>query len=357
MKAVASEEIMGAEVAADAGVTSGLFSAPPPKPEVRGRLDPGTQRPEGLQKGVPSMLAFASADLEVLYQKYISNTVSWSACCCCLVTIFAWLSFFSKASFGTAAARAVMPTVSVPLACNFLPAVALVLLLNLKPQAYIKRYRLLHLLMSVFQMGVTNYVRELFLWMHSGSFQSSRHSYHAFLAENFYLSIMWIRVLCFPVDQFCDLSVVTTILLINMAGNTYLCNSPFWGSSPVTLSRPVMTIMQYISPRLLSVLLPGAEGHVPDCSASACPASCPLALAFWEIVGWYICCLLVLLRELVTRRAFLAANHQLLSPEHAARAHKWPFGSAMLVSNCVTAVVLLYIIGSLTWALSLSLYV
>eukprot|EP00884_Botryococcus_braunii_P001099 jgi/Botrbrau1/10990/Bobra.0234s0015.2 len=323
------------------------------KPPSKAQPDPPSKK---LNERPPSLLAFNSPDLEAKYQQHLSQTAMCFAWSFCMANIVGWLSFFYKIWSKSPAARALLPPISMSLAFNFLPALALAGLLGLWTDAYTKRYRTINLMMSVLQLGVHNYTRQLFLWSNSVGLKAGagQVSFGAFATENLYLTIMWFRVVTLPVDQVTDLIVVTVSLLNNMAGNDLICNSPIWGYSPVTLSRPMLAVVKSASCWLFTSLAPDGGTAMHTCTAPPeVSVLCPAALAFWEIVGWWLACVVVMVREIASRRAFLKLKAPSKNRKSLQQAKAWP---GLLVSKCITFLVALYALAGFAWAVCLLVY-
>jgi hypothetical protein len=311
------------------------------------------------KNSLKSTFTFGSTELEGLYQSYVRGTVGWYAWSFCIVNLSGWLSFLYKFSTCAPAARATLPPPFVPLISNLLPTVVLATGINLWPHVYAKHYSQINLVISVFQMGVNNYIREMLLWTQSDGFLGGPgpRGTTMLALENSFVVIMWFRVLTLPSQQFVDFAMVSAILLLNLAGNSHICGSAVFGPAPVTLSRPVMAVMESVSSRVLTSLLPGVGPHAGAWTGAAESLPCPAVLAFWEMVGWWISCMLVVVREVGTRRAFLNANKEWLRRNGVTQAAQgWPFGNARLLAHILFSALLLYCIAGFAWAVILTVY-
>lgn len=147
----------------------------------------------------------------------------------------------------------------------------------------------------------------------------------AFLNENVYLVLMWMRMLAFPTGLALDVAITAATLGVALAGNGPFCagvasagNGPFYAgvasagnglqaatSALATQQEPFRSSAQRAASCFLAVLsvLGGIWG-----SSAPLPSSCSSLLAFWEVLGWWIACVTVTVREVVCRMAFVRAQ-------------------------------------------------
>lgn len=297
--------------------------------------------------GLPSVFKFASPSLEHSYQQFAQNTVATAALTLFTINLVSWALIWYKLAVTPAAARAKMPPLA-PLALGcFVPALATTALIVLRPASYKKRYAAINLALSALQLGYYNHQRAFLLWLQSmhvlsGTWRTVSH----FLVENLFFTLAWLRVLLLPSTPLGDTCLMAVLLLLNLAGNPRICRE--WGGSLLMLSSP--------SPggpvkAVFAAALPQRSPASAWAAASLRPGrdTCDAVLAFWEILGWLWACLVLLVAEVVRRRAFLAANLHLLGP-HAHKAHLWPLGSARLLLKLLCVVLALYNVAALLWA-------
>eukprot|EP00884_Botryococcus_braunii_P006291 jgi/Botrbrau1/15663/Bobra.4_1s0047.1 len=130
-----------------------------------------------------------------------------------------------------------------------------------------------------------------------------------------------------------------------MSANAALCDSPF-GRSLVTMRPPYLTAARGASVWLSDIAGPLVGGHASD------PVlSCPAALGVWEVVGWLVACLTVLVADILRRRAFLRTPEvqAYLGPSYVAGALKWPFATSVKVQRCALGLFVLLYASSLLW--------
>lgn len=294
---------------------------------------------------LPSIFKFASSDLESRYQDYVSDNVSSTTLGCCVLVTLQALPVLLKVLSTPPNARPSALAVLIPVGFNVVPAVAVAGLITFWPTVYTRRYALIHMVLSLLQMGVSNYVRELYLWtnrLHARSPHAFAGGVTTFVVENSFLFVQWLRVLIFPTNQVCDLATVALLALLNVAGNGPICRK--WGASLLSTSPPVVHVMHTVSSAMLTAVGPrwGPDGFPR-------PDSCAAALAFWQIVGWWWASMVVLAGEVARRRAFLFANLHLLGP-HAHKSARWPSGSVFIVLDCLLIVLSLSFGAALVWA-------
>lgn len=297
---------------------------------------------------LPSLFKFASPTLEHAYQLFATNTVATAALTLFTINLVSWGLIWYKLAVTPAAARTTMPPLT-PLALGcFTPALATTALIVLRPASYKKRYAAMNLLLSGLQIFYYNHQRAFLLWLQSTHVLSGTWRIVSnFLVENLFFTLTWLRVLLLPGVMVGDIAFSAALLLLNLAGNPRICRE--WSLSLLAMSSPtaigtIKAVSAVVLPHL-SIGLGWDEALLGPTSTDACS----IALAFWEILGWLWACFMVLLAEVVRRRAFLAVNLHLLCP-HAHKAPFWPLGSTRLLLDLLFVVVALYNAAALLWA-------
>lgn len=287
--------------------------------------------------------------MESAYHKYLVGTSAWPALGMCVGMIFAWLAFFYKLYCATAVTFGYPEPPSLLLAAtaNLAPMVALTAVILLCPGVYTRRYPAANFFVQASGYGVTNIVRSGLLWACTIA-QGAPHFVRAFMVENLFLT-QCLRLLFFPSSPACDIALMTAIFLLHLTGNSDICEK--WGDKMRTLSPPVTRVTQWLSDVVLASLgspvLWAPEG-LPRLQ------SCTAMLAFWQVVGWWTAVMLILAHEVLRRRAFLDSNARLLQPRFAEAKDRWPFGSPVMLTNCVAVFVGSYLVAAIMWALYVS---
>eukprot|EP00884_Botryococcus_braunii_P006292 jgi/Botrbrau1/15664/Bobra.4_1s0048.1 len=166
-----------------------------------------------------------------------------------------------------------------------------------------------------------------------------------FAVENLFMATSWMNVLSYSSGPVPDLGLLTVYLIRALASNASLCASPY-GHSLVTM-RPAYLA----AARGASVSLTDIAGLLVGGHASDPVLSCPAALGVWEVVGWLVACLLVLVADILRRRAFLQTREAraFIGQEYAASAMRWPFASPQKSQRCVMVLLVLLYVSSLLW--------
>lgn len=150
---------------------------------------------------------------------------------------------------------------------------------------------------------------------------------HAFAIENFFLVITWLAFFAHPVGQLADFALLTIMLLGDISANGYICSLPYVNQGSLTsLTLGVRRAAGFVS-SLLTTPVFGITGIPPFHQADpAGDMSCPAVLGVWQMVGWLLACHVVLLAEIMRRRAFLrrVASQSIMASAEAGEALGWP---------------------------------
>eukprot|EP00884_Botryococcus_braunii_P019122 jgi/Botrbrau1/5894/Bobra.0366s0072.1 len=300
-----------------------------------------------------SPLAFACSDLEALYCAYASKSSNSWATTVTLAILMGWMAFITKWIMADADHRSLLSSLLVPVLGIFIPAVILLVLLLLHPEAYAKYKRFINAATLFGIVLSVNEARKIILWKRLPVKAPSPESWSSWLQyfcdENCFLSYMWMVVVAFPAGVALDICLVTLGVIVELAGNNRICSSPLLGPNPITLGRPILTVTHWASEVVLSMAFP----FYPWPAAST---SCPAVLGFWQIAGWWLACLAVLATDTATRRAFLRtpAAQALLGPAFGGAALQWPFTTSHVCCKIVRAVYALLLVQSLLWGIVLT---
>jgi hypothetical protein len=274
-----------------------------------------------------SIFAFKSPELEQLFQASIFGTSnSWTLVATATILV-GWVTFIQKFLVNHRNADDLPSGVWGSLALHVLTLGCYLTVRLLKPQFHLKHRRAMHTSIRLCQLATLQPSWGMLLWMRSLSHKAGTLSwlqgFHKLAVENMFLSSLWLFSLGYPLGQAFDLVYTTVALVTAMSINRAVCASPRWGTSMVTTSPGPLAVVQALSPWLRCIGTPSLEA----CAAG--PAlSCPAALGFWQVVGWVVAVLTVLVADVLRRRAFLRSGEAqaYLGPAYAAAATGWPFG-------------------------------
>eukprot|EP00884_Botryococcus_braunii_P013292 jgi/Botrbrau1/21964/Bobra.0249s0087.1 len=291
-----------------------------------------------------SIFRFASGELEGLYEHYIASTVNLWTLAHSGHVIMGWIVFTQKLMTAPRKLRAYVPAAWPIAFLHPLQAGILILIILFKPAFYNQHRQALHAGVICVFMTTFRMARAVVLWMrlaNAKGVQSWMQQLQSFTVENFYFTIMWVLQVAYPVAQVPAIVLATVYMLSEMASNTHLCSLPQW--------RDNISVIATVSPRVLAWTRTASSwisglGH-PDLAAKAMSMelSCPAALGFWQVVGWWLACHAAFAAEVFRRRAFLRTHAALahLGPAHLEAAMKWPFGrSSMLLRMIITSLAL-----------------
>jgi hypothetical protein len=308
-----------------------------------------------------SFLKFASPALESGYQKCVTNGVAAYWLAFAPMFTMGWVQVFYRtaASIYTSRRFELPPGLIASIVFFLIPSVWLYGLILLRSNFYKKHWRGIHFAWMCVHVFSTYPFQEVCLWQHTciakgtcGTFGGSKQSWsQVFAVENFYLTTIWLRVIVFSAGQASDFFFTTLSLFLTMSGNTALCTFPVreW----VSMSPGVLSVAQRGSSWLLTMLAPGASSGR---GMHASELSCPAVLAFWQVVGWWMACLLIIFREILSRRVYLKSSVASLGPGVAARAVWWPTGSAELLHKLICVFGAVCLGAVLFWAAALQAF-
>jgi hypothetical protein len=296
------------------------------------------------------MLTFAAPDVELLYQSVFSKRILGSMWVFSLVAVMGWALSMSMWWFEYIGPQARFSAVSMAFIFHFLPSIALVVGIPYRPAFFSANWQRINAVMQVLQLCVWNHLRDLLImqvYFPVEDHGTLRFMLQAFLTENIFLVSMWLRMLAFPTGFESDIAIATAFLGVTLYGNQQMCVSKNSGNALVTASEPLLGVTQRASAALLKLVAPFCT---PSChfNASPPPTSCTALLAFWEVVGWWLACMVIICREVGGRLMFIRAHKNVLEMRQ-----KWPFDSVHVVNTCLTLSVILCLWTGLVWDLVL----
>jgi hypothetical protein len=331
-----------------------------PPPQARAPTKPEGMFARFLRR---SFLAFASPALEQQYQAFVASQVSGYVAVMSAIILMAWVTISSRLLAGLRAGSLVPPA-GLPTAVllNCLPTAALFVLAVRKSKLYPKHWRLVHLLFLCTQVIVLESIQELVIWMQfcrpegqcSASDLTSLMRFRTFTTENFFFTAVWSRAVVYTSGQAVDVCFATGGLLLSLLNNERMCASRLWVHPRVSQSPLLMGVAQRGSKWLFGIL--SVNGMPPPFGPPG-ELSCPAVRAFWQILGWWQFCLLLVLREVLSRRAFLHSPSvlQKLGPSLAASAKRWPFGSPLMVQKLVCIIAFACFAAAVMWVQTLQI--
>lgn len=312
------------------------------------------------------MFTFADSQLEAVYQGSLASRICYYAWNYCgMNLIIGWTTLLVKVLLAPQAVQDLRPPYFLPVLCNLLPSLVVVILVPLWPTMFKKRWRAINIAVSIFQISTWNYLRPILLWQQlrvvagsgAGSLQSLvQFQGTSFSIENWYFTCMILRVLVFPTGPASDILLTSFAFVLTILGNPGVCKSPQWMAVParISFSEGNLMIIRKVSFAMWSFLGgPGSSLGQDVIFQSSGPLSCPAMLSFWEVVGWWLTTLLVFVREVLSRRAFLIANASLLGSGGARKAWLWPWGNVAMVQKCICTFLSICFMSSFLWALAL----
>lgn len=304
-----------------------------------------------------SIMEFRCPNLESEYQAYVGNQ-RWGYVLAFAPTfIISWFSIFRAVFKEFREGSTELPPGFLPsMPLFFLPTLALMAFICLRPKAYAKHWRGINSAFMLVHTFSTNPWQQLLLWQAAAivaqdpSAATRTGFYHymqAFIIENCYFSIILLRVLTFSTGQASDVVFTVLGMAAAMGANTSLCASSLLGSRSAIAAPLARRMAQGGCAWFLAML--SAHGVIGRCPELSCPA----LLAFWQILGCALACLLIFGREVVSRRQFLKASTSRFSPSVAAMANSWPLGGPKIVHNLICAVVGVCVAPAILMALAL----
>jgi hypothetical protein len=296
-----------------------------------------------------SVFAFSAPELEALFKIYYSKRQGTWALLTSAMLLLGYTRFIYKVLVVAIEGEDVVQ-LFLWSEMLFVCAVSYVITLMLfKPTFYRMHRQALHT--GVIVCSITTYPasRMTLLWMKALGGRTYSETWlrelETFAVENLFMATNWMNVVSFPTSPVPDLVLITLYLFRALANNASLCTSPY-GRSLVTMSPAYVATARRASMLLADIAGPLVGGHALD------PVlSCPAALGVWEVVGWLVACFLVLVADILQRRAFLRTveAQTYIGQEYAASALRWPFGSSQKSQRCVMVLVVLLYVSSLLW--------
>lgn len=249
-----------------------------------------------------SILAFASPELEALFQEYDTASISFLACVGLLLAVTLYLVLLVHVFSVGAPYRSLLPPLALPLLLHLLPCAAVLMLFAFIPGFYRKYRPAISFILGGGFMLAFHDVRQVQLWLrliNPGTHGSLLATVQGFIAENIYLSVMWFCVSGHPAGPLVDVLLAMGLLLCGVGGNAAICASPLWPAQSVTMSSGMIGVAKSVTSGLWTAVFPmflvRTNSHV----------TCRAALAFWQVVGSWWALTFAFLMELARRTAFL----------------------------------------------------
>lgn len=272
-----------------------------------------------------SGFAFFSSVLEQSYQQHVGPKLNWWTLFTMAHILVGWFVFAITYFWASPEMRALAPPVWFGCLAP-VTAVTVVTVLFLWPNFFaLHRVRIGAVTTCLLTVAFRD-CRAVLLWMESINAGPGPKTWlqtlHAFFVENFFLVVRPLDMMGANMGQDLTFALFTPALLLDLACNRYICGLPFVGSKLVTMT-----------PRLLKFTMPATswlrgieEPHVGATLVSR-DITCPVALGFWQIAGYWVLCHLVVAVDVLRRRAFLRSPpaQEFLGPEHHVAAMNWPF--------------------------------
>eukprot|EP00884_Botryococcus_braunii_P017084 jgi/Botrbrau1/4059/Bobra.152_3s0015.1 len=270
-----------------------------------------------------SILEFESPDLESGYQRHLASQRWGYMLAFAPMFLLGWLQiFYCMASDGRGNRFQLPPGFVASSALYLLPTTGLISFMWLCPQMYARHWRGINVIFMMVHVFSSDGFQTLCLWQRNCT---ARSWLQVFAVENLYLTIICLRVMIFSTGQACDVLYTVVGLVLAVAGNNALCASPLCGPPRVTLSPPIVVLAHKGCSWLLSVL--SACGVFAQCPPSG-ELSCPAVLGLWQVVGCGLACFLIIVRELMSRRAYLRSCMRLRGSSWPPGGATWPPGGA-----------------------------
>jgi hypothetical protein len=312
-----------------------------------------------------SVFQFPFPQMEMRYQTFLASQVGGYSASLSLGIIFGFLSMifrvFSGQQFSTfTAPPGLLPSVVL----SFVPAIASALLIFLWPDVYARHWRAINFAWKSLKMCVLTHLQLLVLWTQfctaadgcpppgpAGS--TSLRTVQAFLTENYFFTIIWFHAFAFFTGQASDLAFATLGLFLSLAQNAAICASPMWRPHLVSLAPPFLRIAESGSDWFF--LLLSAHGF-PSALVPPATLSCTAVRAFWQVLGWGFFAVMMLVRDVCSRRAFLRASTNPASdPQLAGMVKRWPFATVGIFQKLSCLTIALSVAPSVIWAIFLVL--
>lgn len=304
-----------------------------------------------------SMFKFASPALEAAFETHCCNTVGlWIYGGICNF-LLGWAILVPK-MLGRGRDRCgLLPSIWPPFLLHFLPATTLLAALLFVPSWYTSHRRKVNLVMIfAFTLNI-DFLRRTILWMPlagavappPAAEPSMVQSLQMFANESFFFISMWQVAAIFGNCLPFEFAAVTLGMLLDISGNNRICVSPLLSPSPATISPRFRSAAENASDVMLLWAVPYHHKRGQPIE------SCAALFAFWQVLGWFMACLAMLVADVLRRRSFLRTNaaRTMLGPDLAAAADTWPFGNIGMISRLVATLIALWFATCLTWAVAL----
>jgi hypothetical protein len=296
-----------------------------------------------------SIFAFNSPELEALFTNFSSGLLNSWTLVSTAALLMGWITFVHKNIMNRHDAADLPPHLLSVCAAHLAVFGAVFAVMLFKPELHFKHRRAIHAALRILLSTTYPFGWFMVLWMRSvrppvGP-RSLLQGLNMLSVENMFITSVLID-LGYSCGQIPDLLLNTLHMVMAMMSNRAVCASPRWGKSMVTMSPVLLTGAEAGSRWLHSI---GAS--VPAGCAAGGTLTCPAALAFWQVVGWFVGGVTVFVTDVLRRRMFLRSIEvqAYLGPRHAAAALQWPFQSLKQVQTCVVAVLFLCYASSLIW--------
>eukprot|EP00884_Botryococcus_braunii_P021956 jgi/Botrbrau1/8444/Bobra.0237s0063.1 len=301
-----------------------------------------------------SIFAFASSDLEGMYQSYLERTWNMWTLVHIGHMLMGWIVFIQKFTIMYSSVAHLVPVALYTGLLHPASALGLLILMLLAPAFYSKHRRAIYAAIMtsfVFTFRSARVMVLLLRFMRGKSFADSpTQQLHSFSVENFYCALIWLLVLAYPVGQIPDTVITTLYLLFDMSGNRFICGMlEGWGDSLVTMSPGLLRLAQAGSGWLSGV----SHAHVvPHGSGAA--LSCPAAMGFWQLVGWWLACQIIYVADILRRRAFLRTQEAkaYLGRSLESSALTWPFGRSTMIQTVIFTALAITFYASIIWSIA-----
>lgn len=298
-----------------------------------------------------SVFAFSREELENAFHADMERHVNLGDILlpCCILG--AWIIFLVHYVTSPMEVRAFLPKGWPMAAMHPLVAILSLSLQVSQTQMYVTHQKALRLGFILILISASCQTREVVLRFRMYRGEQPDVSYialaQAFVGENLYFSTAWIGHATVNIGQLIDLLMAALFLVTEIRSNARICASTS-GGSPVGTSGARLAEAA-CAPVRAWLGLPSPLQRSVD------PSACPASLRFWQVLGAWLACIAVLLKDVLHRRAFLRSNtaSALIPQQHREAAEAWPFtslaGGALVLwaSMCLALLPYLLQLGTL----------
>lgn len=310
-----------------------------------------------------SIFKFPLPELESEYETFLGSQVGCYSSGLCGGILFGFVCVILRICAGLHSESFRAPPGLFPsLLLSFIPAGFAAMLIHFRPKFYSRHWRSVNVLWKCFKLLALLHLQQLVLWMQvcnpegccemPKSGPDNLRTFRMFMTENYYLTIIWSHAFAFVTGQAMDLVFASAGLGLCLASNEAICGSPIWGPALVSLSPPLVSFAELGSKAFFALL--SAHGF-PSGLSPPTQLSCRAVRGFWQIVGWWLFCILMLLREVGSRRAFLHTSASAMEPGPAASIKRWPFSNPLIVQRLACAIAAACLAPSLIWVATIKL--